>query len=40
MTAAIVVLGLLSLVAGKVWVPWSVWFGDASDPRDFPHRTR
>lgn len=33
LTVAIVVLALLSLVAGKVWVPWNVWFGDSGDPR-------
>jgi iron complex transport system permease protein len=36
MVALLVVLGalfLLSLIAGKVWAPWSVWFGRGDDPR-------
>jgi iron complex transport system permease protein len=29
----IVALGILSLMAGKVWVPWSAWSLDNHDPR-------
>jgi iron complex transport system permease protein len=30
---AVCVLSLVSLSAGKVWVPWSAWFSAGNDPR-------
>jgi iron complex transport system permease protein len=33
LSAALVLFSLLSLIAGKVWVPWSAWFTHAADPR-------
>ncbi len=30
---ALVLFSLLSLIAGKVWVPWSAWVTHAADPR-------
>ncbi|MBO9709491.1 MAG: iron ABC transporter permease [Caulobacter sp.] len=30
---AVAVLAIASLMAGKVWVPWSAWTGGAGDPR-------
>ncbi|MDP1619249.1 iron ABC transporter permease [Phenylobacterium sp.] len=33
LTAALVVLSSISLIAGKVWVPWDVWLTPDVDPR-------
>lgn len=33
LVVAIAALSLLSLTAGKVWIPWSVWFAGDHDPR-------
>ncbi len=31
--AGLAAFGALSLIAGKVWVPWSAWFDHGGDPR-------
>jgi iron complex transport system permease protein len=33
LTAALVILAVASLSAGKVWIPWSAWFSTVDDPR-------
>lgn len=33
LVAAVAALSFLSLIAGKVWVPWSAWIPNSADPR-------